>query len=437
MVDESSQTPLRRTMVRRRFLALSATGLATLAAACSPAATQPPAQTGAKVTLNVWEHFTGKLEEVFRTMCADFSKQAPDVAVQVTSVPAAEIWPKVLASVAAGAPPDTYTSAALTRPELIRDKGIDPLDKYGKRPDDAYKSFDGQTVYDGAWYGVPMNGGLCANYYNEDLYVKVGLDPAKPPTTWDDLVTHSKKLTDAAQNQFGIVLANKPISWTVWVWYSYLLSAGGEFLTTDRSQAAFNSDAGLQTLQLWVDLVNTHKVAPTGSLDNNGVMAAYQTGKVGIMPNYPVLISTVVAYPFKSRTVTVPVKARQGSHLAGSYMSMMSGGKNKDALWRFFQWWMTPEVNARWCAETGGLPIRKSATDHPIYQDFAKQQPMTKAFLDSMDFAKTMPLVMGVSEMEQLVSEAIEAAVFLKAKPKDALDGAAQKVNDVIKKNKT
>ncbi len=279
-----------------------------------------------------------------------------------------------------------------------------------------------------------MNGGLWTICYNEELYKKVGLDPDKPPLTWDDIVEHGKKLTDASQNQFGIVLPNKPTTWTTEVWYGFLLSAGGEFLTPDNSQAAFNSEAGVQALQYWVDLHQTYKVAPLVSMDNNGVQSSYQTGKIGMWTMYPVITSTVAAFNFKSRTTPAPKKVRAGTHFAGTYMAMMAGGKNKPAVWQFFDWWMKPEINAKWCADTGGLPIRKSVTDHPIYQDYLKKQPMAKAYIDSMDFAKPLPMVVGISEMEMVVAEALEAAVYGRAKPKDALDEAAKKVNDLIKK---
>lgn len=413
----------------------AATPAPAAAATTAPVATQAPAKQG-KVILNIWAHWAGKQDEVWRALIDDFNKSQSDTEIKLSNIPLADMWTKVLAAIAAGSPPDSYTSAAMIRPELVKEKTIDPMDKYGKRPADMYKVFDVQTVIDGAWYGVPTNGGLCALFYNEDLYKKMGLDPDKPPTTWDELTTQAKKLTDLGQNQFGIAVPAKPYSWTVEVWYGFLLEAGGEFLTPDNSQSAFNSDAGVQALQFWVDLIQTHKVAPLASLDNNGLLSNYQTGKVGIFPYYPVATTTVATYSMKSRTAPLPKKARQGTHFAGGYMPMMAGGKNKEALWKFFDWWMRPENNARWCAETGGLPIRQGATDHRLYQDYLKKQPMVKAFLDSMDFAKPLPMVIGISEMEQVVSEAIESAVYVKAKPKDALDHAATKVNDVIKKYK-
>ena len=414
----------------------AATAAPAATTAPAPAATQAPAKPAGKATLQLWQIWTGTLEEVLRAHVEDFNKSQTGIEIKVTTVPLAEIWPKILAAVAAGSPPDIYTSSAMVRPELAKDKAIEDLSKYGKRPDDMIKAFDPQILFLGGWYGIPMNGGLWALFYNEDLYRKVGLDPDKPPATWDDIVAHGKKLTNAADNQFGIALPNKPIPWTTEVWYGFLLQNGGEFLTPDNAEAAFNSPAGVEALQFWVDLHHSHKVAPLVSMDSNGLRSNYQTGKIGMIPNYPVNTTQIASFNHKSRCVPAPKKVRQGTHFAGTYMPMMSGSKNKEAVWQFFDWWMKPENNAKWCAGSGGLPIRTSAANHPVYQDYLKKQPMAKAFLDSMEFGRPLPMQVGISEMEQAVCEAIEAAVYQRAQAKAALDDAAKKVNEVLKKNR-
>ena len=413
----------------------AATAAPAPAATAAPAATQAPAQ-AAKVTVNLWQHWSGNLEKVLRDMVTEFNDSQKTITINVTTVPLAEMWPKVLAAVAAGAPPDTYTSAAMVRPELAKEKAIEDLNKYGKRPD-LLKAFDIPTVFLGGWYGVPNNGGLWTLCYNKDLYTKAGLDANKGPQTWDDIVEHGKKLTDPANNQFGIVLPNKPTSWTTEVWYGFLLQAGGDFLTADNSAAAFNSEAGVKAMQYWVDLHQVHKVGSLASMDNNGVQSAYATGKVGMWTMYPVVSGSVAALNFKSGNNPAPKGTKQGTHFAGTYMPMMSGGKNKQAVWEFFDWWMKPETNGKWCAQTGGLPISTAVTQTQVYKDYLKGQPLAQAYIDSFDFAKPLPLVLGISEMEQAVAEAIEACIIAKTPVKATLDAAAAKVNDVIKKYKT
>ncbi len=43
-----------------------------------------------------------------------------------------------------------------------------------------------------------------------------------------------------------------------------LASWGGEFLDSDSNyrKSSFNSEAGVQALQFWVDLTNTYKISP-------------------------------------------------------------------------------------------------------------------------------------------------------------------------------
>ena len=51
----------------------------------------------------------------------------------------------------------------------------------------------------GKLYGLPIWGGIYGEIYNRDMVVKAGLDPAKPPRTWDEYLAWAKKLTGKDQ----------------------------------------------------------------------------------------------------------------------------------------------------------------------------------------------------------------------------------------------
>ncbi len=46
-------------------------------------------------------------------------------------------------------------------------------------------------------YGVPLDVTTIQMVYNKTLYAKAGLDPDKPPQTWEEFVTHSQALKEA------------------------------------------------------------------------------------------------------------------------------------------------------------------------------------------------------------------------------------------------
>ena len=62
---------------------------------------------------------------------------------------------------------------------------------------------------DGKLYSMPFNSSTPILYYNKDAFAAAGLDPEKPPTTFDELVQYSEALTIKDGNtitQYGSAL---------------------------------------------------------------------------------------------------------------------------------------------------------------------------------------------------------------------------------------
>ena len=62
------------------------------------------------------------------------------------------------------------------------------------------------VTWDGKTYGVPTNNETMALIWNAGLFEEAGLDPEKPPATWDDLVSYSKQIKQkTGKNGYGMV----------------------------------------------------------------------------------------------------------------------------------------------------------------------------------------------------------------------------------------
>jgi ABC-type glycerol-3-phosphate transport system substrate-binding protein len=448
-------------VTRRRFLRGAVGGVLAVGtlglAACAPSAPPAPASgkpgpaeqgsskpadvakapaTAQKVTLQFWTNWAGAQKETWDKLMGEFHQAEPAVEIQSSFMSLAELQQKTVAALAGGQPPDLWINAAMVRPELVRDGAVVALDTLGKVPEDFFPASNRASLRDGKRWGVPNNGGLPVIWYHEALFQEAGLDPDKPPTTWEELVSYAEKVNKPEKKQFGIMFPNRPYPWTTEVWYGFLLQAGGDMLAPDEREVAFNSEAGVKALKLWSDVVNVQKVAPQTALDADTLVSTYQTGTVGLFPMYPVLTTRIKTFPFKSRNTPYPTNVKKGTHFAGNYSTIAAASKNKEAAFRWCEWWWQPEVNAKWCAGTGALPARASSREHAIYQEFSKSEPLTKAFLDSIEFAQAIPAVQGITEVQQALSEAIEAASFGRKEPKAALDEAAQTANAVLAKNR-
>lgn len=138
-------------------------------------------------------------------------------------------------------------------------------------------------TYKGKVIAVPLTVGAEGYYMNEELFKAAGLDIAKPPKTWDDLVTYAKALTKPEEKQWGWMLHNDGTGGSAQIWVTYLYQNGGDLLNKENTRAAFNGPEGVEALQFWVDMFNKYKVSPQAKMSGNDIVQAYGTGKVGIV----------------------------------------------------------------------------------------------------------------------------------------------------------
>lgn len=415
-------------LTRRRFLE-GTSALAGATAFGSPAL----AQAGRR-TVTIWSHFAGSNFEIFNRFVDEFHKAVPDVEIKASSYGPAEILPKYLAAVAAGAPPDIFHAPGYVPPDLAFNKVIIPLDDLVKLDPTTLKNFDQITIYGGKRYGVPVNGGLGAMCYNLELMEKAGVDPSKPPETWDDLIRVAGKMTSAADNQWGLMLGNQTGFSTAQAYYSFLISAGGDLLTPDGKASAFNSQAGLDTLTFYADAVLKHKISPKKLYTDVQAWTEWSTRKVGSVLLYPVWTSGILATKVPSMTAPPPRKTQRGAHFAGNYWTISTASKNKEAAAKFCQWWVQPSVSGRWAGESGAIPNSQAAIDDPGFKQFLAKNPLGQAFIDTIPSARPFPGVIGVSGVIQIVSEMVQGAVLGGDNPKDALSKAATRADQELKR---
>ncbi len=426
-----SQARKGNTMDRRALLKTAAVTAAGLAAG----ATLPRAAAQArKRTVTIWSHFGGANLEIFNRFVTEFNQANPDIEVKVTPYGPSEILPKYLASVAAGAPPDIFHAPGYVPPDLALNKVIVPVDEMVKLHPTTLKNFDPITVYGGRRYGVPVNGGLGCMCYNVELMEKAGLDPKMPPETWDDLIAAAQKMTNPAENQWGLMLANQTGFAAAQVYWSFLIAAGGELVTPDGKASAFNSGPGLETLAFLADAVNKHKISPRKMYTDVQSWSEWGTRKVGSVLLYPVFTANILSSKVRSMTTPPPKKLNRGAHFAGNYWTISALSKNKEAAGQFCQWWVQPEISGRWAGESGAIPNSQAAIDHPNFKQFLARNPLGQAFLDTIPFARPFPGVVGIPAVIQITSEMVQQVVLGGDAPKDALAKAATRADQELKR---
>jgi len=278
---------------RREFLRLgaAAAGGIALAACAQPAAPtaapvakateKPAAPPPAKgVTLNYWPSW-GNFGPVWDKLrpTEEFKQAIGNNTLEVkTGTP----YEAVLTAVAGGTPPDAVSNYQYL--DLMARGVLAPIDDLVKSSSIIKKEryFDGNWsdgTYKGVMYGAPACEGFLRYglNYNSKMVQDVGLDPDKPPQTWDECLDWHKKLTkvegttlkqmgldpfDAMGGQLAIQDGfYPPISWG-WKWFD---AATGKFDVANNMMAE-----SLDIMGEFIRIAGPDNVAGMRSVEGQG-----------------------------------------------------------------------------------------------------------------------------------------------------------------------
>ncbi|KUK80150.1 MAG: Extracellular solute-binding protein family 1, partial [Petrotoga mobilis] len=153
------------------------------------------------VTIEFWHAMSGDRIALIEEMVNDFEEAYPDIKVNVQysgSYP--ETLNKLVASVQSGYAPHIVQIYEIGTRLMIDSGVIVPV----KDLLDQDKSYDVGVLLepilnyykvDGKLYSMPFNSSTALLYYNKTLFEEAGLDPNRPPQTYEELLEYSRILT--------------------------------------------------------------------------------------------------------------------------------------------------------------------------------------------------------------------------------------------------
>ncbi|WP_282936507.1 ABC transporter substrate-binding protein [Paenibacillus sp. RC67] len=402
-----------------------------------------------------WHAMGGSNTKVVDQLVADFNASQDKIKVEaVFQGTYDDLLSKLKASMGTKDGPSLVQMYEIGSRFMIDSKTITPMQKF--IDEDKFDltqlepNITGYYTLNGKLNSMPFNTSNPILYYNKDLFKAAGLDPEKPPKTYEEL----QKAADAITKTGKATGANFAIYG--WFMEQFFANQGAEYVnngngrTAPATESIVNSEAGIKTLTWWKDLIDT-KAANNLGRKTDDSKKAFSAGQVGMILESTASLKGLVdnaegKFQVGTGFLPKPANAKEGGVVVGGASLWIMNDRPNDeqkATWEFIKFLTSPKEQAYWHINTGYFPITKKAYDEQSVKDNLKKFPQFQTAVDQLHQTKmstaTQGAVMGVfPEARQIVEGAIEEVLNNKKSPKDALDAAAKDITSKIQQyNKT
>lgn len=283
--------------------------------------------------------------------------------------------------------------------------------------------------------GLPFATSNPISYYNANLLRRAGLDPAKFPTSWDQVIADARKVRALGDGNDGMFFR-----WPGddWMFSALLYGHGGRMLNDAETDVAFNGPEGLAALRL------LDRMVKEGGMPNYAGTAdlqAFAAGKLGMMFRTTAQVRSIassVGSNFELGTTVMPVidpaRGRLPTGGAGAMITTKDPRK-LEAAWKFVKFATSAEGTTLMVKNTGYVPCNQLAIDDPSYLgEFYKANPLFQAATRQVHLMVPWYAFPGQNSVRvtQVMVDNISRIAEQKATPEQVLADMATEVRRLI-----
>jgi multiple sugar transport system permease protein len=427
-----------------------------------------------KVKLVVWGLEFGEESKGLEARVKEFERRHPNIEVSILSMGAGTMNPqKLMTAIVGNVPPDVIRQDRFTIGDWASRDTFLPLDDYIARDDpkdpeairkeEYYKACWDEAMYKGRLFAIPATTDDRALFYNRDNFRKAGLDPDKPPRTWEELEAIAPRLTKetadrSSFDQIGFI-PNYGNSWL----YIYAWQKGGEFMSPDGRTCTMNDKPNVEALEYMVRMYDKlggyTKINAFQSGFQKNDLDPFLTGKVAMKIDGNWVLNNIARYgpdidfgvapapvpqerldQLEGRAPLQPRYKAQPKYItwAGGFsFAIPRGAAHPNEAWEFIKWMSCEEswlLHSKYQKEynlSKGRPYVPDMAPNRKINDsmFAQYAPSgekfssaLKVFMDMLDQAKFRPVTFVGQRLWDEHARAFELAADHTGQPQELMD---------------
>lgn len=325
--------------------------------------------------------------EYLEQIVADFEAEHPNIKIKLSTLPFGEVRNQIIASQATKTVPDLLAMNPPWTREFY-DLGIlAPLDDLMAADPDFVKedyfpaSF---TPIEGNTYLMPVNAQAFYLYYNKDMFEAAGL---QPPTTWEEIVSSAKALTNPDKNEYGftITMAEQEASnGSILFLYPLLYAQNGR--TFVDGKYTVETEEMRNALNLLDQMNKDGSILPgTTTKSEVQMVEEFSVGNIGMMISNDSHLKTVSTRNPDLNFGIVPIPSVDGSAQPelrhhGWDIAISENCEHKEEAWEFISYLCSKPVMEGYCNAAMKLPAA-----YGVSVEYLDQYPVAQDALDIMN----------------------------------------------------
>ena len=376
-----------------------------------------------------------------------FHQRNPNIQVNLEPVSYGEKETKYTVESAAGRAPDVFHVHAFSLPMFFGKgfaKDLTPfIEKEGPGFLDPWYDLPIKLMkHSGKVHAMPGDYMTMVLFYNTEMFKAAGLDPNKPPKTWDDFLAYAKKLTrdtdgDGKLDQWGFgTLGSKSPGFTL-RFGPFIWSFGADYLTPDMKHSALDSPQAKEAFTFFVELYTKHKVVPPGmtAMGAQDVRTQLAQKKVAMIMGSgwtPPIVNKINpdlnAFEVL-KAAPAPMKVKPATAIWLSSWVMSPNTKHPNEAWELMKFITSKEIELKWFVDNRVTSSRKdvSGVAPEILND-----KFASVMASQLPYGQVEPQIKQWPEIIDTFTTSLQEAIVGMKTPEKALAEAHERINAIL-----
>ena len=378
----------------------------------------------------------GALTQVVDSIVADFEAENPDIKVNaVYSGNYDDTRVRALSALNSGDPAQLAVMFSIDAYDLIEQDLILPFEAL---TDDAdwlnsfYPALMANGKIEGQTWGIPFQRSTIVAYYNKEQFAAAGLDPEAPPTTWDEIISMGKALTN--DDTYGLMIPST--GYPYWMFQALAIQNGMEIMSNDGLTTFFDDETVVDTLEFWKSLSAEHGIMPTGTVEWGTLRQAFLEGQTAMMWHSTGNLRAVKDNAsFDFGVAELPANVRKGSPTGGGnfYVFKDTSDEERAAALKLIQFMTSPEQAAAWSIATGYMGVSPAAYETDALKEYTAAFPPALVARNQLENAVAEFSTFETARVRDGLNNAIQSALTNSKSAEDALGEAQAAAERLLK----